>query len=78
PYRFIDDRDPNDHTTFGRHSAHLCLGAHLARLELRILLEELLDRVAAFEVDGPIERLRSNFIAGMKRLPLAVAWGPAR
>lgn len=78
PYRFVDDRDPNDHTTFGRHSAHLCLGAHLARLELRILLEELLDRVAAFEVDGPIERLRSNFIAGMKRLPLAVAWGPAR
>lgn len=74
PYRFVPARDPNDHTTFGRHSAHLCLGAHLARLELRILLEELLERVEAFSVDGTPERLRSNFIAGIKRLPLALSW----
>ena len=72
PYRFDIDRWPNDHVAFGRMSPHLCLGAHLARLEIKVLLEELLPRVASMEVSGPVERLRSNFIGGMKHLPLTV------
>jgi cytochrome P450 len=74
PYRFDPARTPNDHVTFGRHSPHLCLGAQLARLELKVLFEELLPLVRSVAVDGPVERLRSNFIAGIKRLPVAVEW----
>ena len=74
PYRFDAARTPNDHVTFGRHSPHLCLGAQLARLELKVLFEELLPLIGSVAVDGPVERLRSNFIAGIKRLPLAVEW----
>ena len=74
PYRFDVRRSPNDHVAFGLHSPHLCIGAHLARMELRVLFEELLPRVRAVEVSGPIERLRSNFIGGIKHLPLAVDW----
>jgi cytochrome P450 len=74
PYRFDAERSPNDHVTFGRHSPHLCLGAHLARLELRVLFEELLPRIESVEVAGPTERLRSNFIGGIKRFPLEIQW----
>ena len=70
PYRFDIDRWPNEHVAFGRMSPHLCLGANLARLEIRVLLEELLPRVERAEVTGPIERLRSNFIGGIKHLPM--------
>ena len=65
-------RSPNDHVAFGRMSPHLCLGAQLARMELRVLLEELLPRLAAVRLAGPIERLRSNFISGIKRMPIEV------
>ena len=74
PNRFDPARTPNDHVSFGRHSPHLCLGAQLARLELKVLFEELLPRIADIEVSGPIVRLRSNFIAGIKRLPVEVRW----
>jgi cytochrome P450 len=74
PYRFDIARTPNDHVTFGRHSPHLCLGAQLARLELKVLFEELLPRIADVAVAGPVDRLRSNFIAGIKHLPLEVTW----
>jgi cytochrome P450 len=74
PYHFDPDRTPNDHVTFGRHSPHLCVGAHLARLELRVLFEELLPRVESVAVAGPVERLRSNFISGIKRFPLEIQW----
>ncbi len=70
PYRFNIDRWPNEHVAFGRMSPHLCLGAHLARLEIRVLLEELLPRISSAQVTGPVERLRSNFIGGMKHLPM--------
>jgi cytochrome P450 len=73
PYRFDIGRWPNEHVAFGRMSPHLCLGAQLARLEIRVLLEELLPRLAAIEPAGPLERLRSNFIAGIKHLPVRVA-----
>lgn len=74
PYHLDPARQPNDHVTFGLKSPHLCLGAHLARMEMRVLLEELLPRVSAVELAGPPERLRSNFIAGIKHLPLAIEW----
>ena len=74
PYHFDPDRHPNDHVTFGLKSPHLCLGAHLARMELRVLYEELLPRIESVSLAGPPERLRSNFIAGIKRLPLEISW----
>ena len=72
PFRFDLARDFNDHMTFGRNGPHLCLGAWLARLEVRVLFEELLDRVDHFELDGDVARLRSNFILGVKSLPVRV------
>jgi cytochrome P450 len=74
PFRFDIHRTPNDHVAFGRMSPHLCLGAQLARMELKVLFEELLPRLADVSVDGPVERLRSNFICGIKRMPVKVAW----
>jgi len=74
PREFRADRTPNDHVAFGLHSPHLCLGAHLARLELRVLFEELARRWESVELIAPPERLRSNFISGMKTLPLRVTW----
>ena len=72
PYRFDIHRNPNDHVAFGRSSPHLCLGAQLARLEITVLFEELLPRLADARPAGPEERLRSNFIAGIKHLPMQV------
>lgn len=74
PYSFLADRNPNDHTAFGLHSAHLCLGAHLARLELRVMFEEMAKAWSSVELAGDTERLRSNFISGTKRLPIRVTW----
>jgi len=72
PYTFDLHRHPNPQVAFGLMSPHLCLGAQLARLEVKVLFEELLPRLGAVELAGPIDRLRSNFIAGIKRLPIAV------
>jgi cytochrome P450 len=72
PFRFDIRRTPNEHVAFGRMSPHLCLGAQLARMELKVLFEELLPRIGDARVNGPIERLRSNFISGIKRLPISV------
>ncbi|MFM8311138.1 MAG: cytochrome P450 [Ilumatobacteraceae bacterium] len=74
PYRFDITRTPNEQVAFNLRSPHLCLGAQLARMELKLLFEELLPRMTSVAVDGPIERLRSNFICGMKRLPVRVEW----
>ncbi len=65
-------RHPNKHLAFGPGGIHHCLGAHLARLEVRIVFEELLKRVDGIEPSGPAERLRSNFFNGIKRLPVRV------
>ncbi|MEN9505711.1 MAG: hypothetical protein RI958_1637 [Actinomycetota bacterium] len=73
PYRFDIHRTPNEHVAFGRMSPHLCLGAQLARMELKVLFEELLPRLADATMAGPVDRLRSNFIAGMKRVPIRVS-----
>ena len=72
PYRFDVRRTPNDHVVFGPGGPHFCLGAHLARLETRILFQELLPRLKSIEPAGKTERLRSNFINGIKRMPVRV------
>ncbi len=73
PFTFDIHRSPNDHVAFGRMSPHLCLGAQLARMELKVLFEELLPKINDARSNGPVERLRSNFISGIKRLPISVS-----
>jgi cytochrome P450 len=70
PHRFDVARNPADSLTFGRGGPHHCLGAHLARLETRVYLEELVERVERIELAGEPRRLRSNFTNGLKRLPV--------
>ena len=71
PFTFDIHRSPNDHLAFGT-GRHICLGASLARLEVRIVFEELLKRIASIEITGEPDRLRSNFINGIKHLPVRV------
>lgn len=66
---FRVDRTPNDHIAFGR-GEHVCLGAHLARLELRATFEALRKRLRHAELAGPIQRVRSSFVGGIKHVPL--------
>jgi cholest-4-en-3-one 26-monooxygenase len=73
PDRFDVGRSPNAHQAFGGGGPHYCLGAALARLELRVLLEELVDRYGTVELAGPVTRLRSNFLHGIKHLPLRLS-----
>jgi cholest-4-en-3-one 26-monooxygenase len=70
PLTFDVSRSPNRHVSFGLGGPHFCLGAHLARLELRIFLEEMLPYLPRLELAGPAERLRSNFFHGIKRMPV--------
>ena len=72
PFRFDLAREKNDHMAFGRNGPHLCLGAWLARMEVRLVFEELMKRIDRFEPNGDVDHLRSNFIAGIKRLPVKV------
>ncbi|HUR34232.1 MAG TPA: cytochrome P450 [Vicinamibacterales bacterium] len=74
PFRFDIRRTPNEHLAFGLKSPHKCIGEHLARIEIQALLEELLPRLTDVRLNGPVERLRSNFISGIKHLPLAASW----
>jgi len=69
PERFDVGRTPNDHVAFGI-GEHFCLGANLARMEIRLIFEELLRRLPNLELDGPVRRLRSNFINGIKSMPV--------
>jgi len=71
PYSFDIGRRPNRHVTFGGGGPHLCLGQWLARLEVRLVLEELVPRLTRVAPAGPPERVRSNFINGLKSLPLS-------
>jgi cytochrome P450/nitrite reductase/ring-hydroxylating ferredoxin subunit len=72
PYRFDVGRTPNRHLTFGLGGPHFCLGAHLAKLEVRIWLEEMVPYLARIELAGEPTRLRSSFFNGIKRLPVQV------
>jgi cytochrome P450 len=69
PFRFDVRRAPNPHLAFGYRS-HFCLGANLARLEIRIMVEELLARFERLSLAGPIERFRTNKHAGVKHMPV--------
>ena len=70
PLRFDVGRTPNEHVTFGAGGPHYCLGANLAKLELKVMFEQLLDRLPSVKLAGQVERLRSNFNNGLKRLPV--------
>ena len=71
PRRFDAARHPNRHLAFGA-GAHQCLGLHLARLEMRILFETLLDRIDSVELAGEPKRAKSTFVGGLKTLPLRI------
>ena len=77
PFRFDIERSPNDHVAFGGGGAHFCLGANLARLELRLILSEVLERMPDLEPAGPTEILRSNFIHGITSMPVRFTPTPA-
>jgi cytochrome P450 len=70
PDRFDVGRTPNEHLAFGGGGAHFCLGAHLARLEIRALFDAVLDGLLDLALAGPIERLPSLFINGVRRMPV--------
>jgi cytochrome P450 len=69
PFDFRIDRFPNRHLAFG-YGPHLCLGQHLAKLEMRILFEELFRRIDDFELAGEPALVEANFVSGLKRLPI--------
>jgi cholest-4-en-3-one 26-monooxygenase len=69
-------RSPNPHMAFGGGGPHFCLGANLARMEIRVMFEHLLDRMPDMHQDGELQRLQSSFINGTKHLP--VAFTPAK
>jgi cholest-4-en-3-one 26-monooxygenase len=70
PFEFDILRDPNEHVGFGGGGPHHCLGANLARMEIYVLLEEMAKRVPTIERTGDAQPLRSNFIAGIKHMPV--------
>jgi cytochrome P450 len=76
PFRFDIGRQPNPHLAFGYRS-HFCLGANLARMEIRIMLEELLGRFENLERAGSITRFRTNKHAGVKHMPVTFRRRPA-
>jgi len=73
PFEIDPARHPNRHMAFGQGGPHICLGIWLARLEVRVLLQELVKRVASIRQTGAHHYLRSNFVTGIKRLPVAAA-----
>ena len=72
PDTFDVGRAPNRHLSFGRGGPHLCLGAHLAKLEVRVVLAALARRISRFELAGPPQRIRSNFTNGLRELPVRI------
>jgi cytochrome P450 len=77
PFTFDITRDPNVHTlhvAFGGGGPHFCLGANLARAEIRVMFRELVTRIPEMQLAGPARRLRSNFINGIKEM--RVTWSP--
>ena len=72
PYRFDVTRTKVDHVAFGKGGPHFCLGNALARMEIRVMFEELIPRIGAIELAGEPVRVRSNFVNGLKRLPVTI------
>ena len=75
PFRFDVTRDPNEHVGFGGPGPHHCLGANLARREIRVMFREIFRRLPDLEITGEPDRLLSNFIHGIKRMPCAFTPG---
>jgi cholest-4-en-3-one 26-monooxygenase len=69
PNEFRIDRSPNRHLGFGV-GEHFCLGAHLARLEMEVAYKYLLPRIEEIELAGPVDRLHSSLVGGIKHLPI--------
>jgi cytochrome P450 len=78
PFRFDVTRKPNEHVGFGGPGAHHCLGANLARREITVVFRELLQRLPDLEITGTPQKLRSNFIHGIKRMPCTFTPGGAQ
>jgi cholest-4-en-3-one 26-monooxygenase len=76
PNRFDIGRDPNPHLAFGI-GEHFCLGANLARLELEVIFRQLAERLDHVELAGPVERLQSSFVGGIKHMPIRYQMRPA-
>lgn len=72
PNQFKIDRTPNKHLAFG-YGAHVCLGQHLAKMEIKALYDELLPRLESIELAGDPSRVAANFVSGLKRLPIRYA-----
>lgn len=73
PYSFNVQRGAIDHVTFGKGGSHFCLGNALARMEIRVMFEELLPRIRDIDLDGAPRYVRSNFIHGLKTLPVTLS-----
>ena len=69
PDRFRIDRHPNPHLGFGV-GEHFCLGAHLARMDLRVFFRQFVERVESIELAGPVELLDAGFVGGPRRVPV--------
>jgi cholest-4-en-3-one 26-monooxygenase len=70
PHRFDIARTPNDHVTFGGGGVHYCLGASLARAEIKATMRQLVERLPDLELAGPVDRLHSDFVNGIKTMPV--------
>ena len=77
PFRFDIARSPNRHVAFG-FGVHVCLGASLARMEMRLAFAELLARIETFTSEGPIEWMPSNRLLGIRHMPLSIRFRSGR
>lgn len=77
PWSFDIERSPNDHVGFGGGGPHFCLGANLARMEIKLMFREIARRLPDIHLDGEVSYLRSNFIGGIKRMPVAFTPTPS-
>jgi len=78
PHRFDVGRTPNDHVTFGGGGVHYCLGASLARTEIRETMRQLVERIPDLQLAGPPKRLHSDFVNGIKTMPVTFTPGKRR
>lgn len=73
PFKFDITRDPNPHLGFGGNGAHFCIGANLARMQMRLIFNEVADQMPRIEKAGEVTRLRSGWVNGIKKLPVRYA-----
>ena len=73
PFNFKVDRNPNKHLAFG-HGAHLCLGKHLAKMEMEIFYEELFKVLKDIEINGKPQWVKASFVSGLKSLPITYSY----